>query len=143
MTYAIWRMAQLSELIGGINKIVKEERPHALLSVTLRRDYMEGKEYFFQDGLEWLLQGYVDLLVPMIYTSNMDLYEKSLREYTLIAGEENVIAGIGAYMEGVTDIKFAGQIQMARSYRLRGFSVFNSDYALRYGDILKAVAGGE
>jgi uncharacterized lipoprotein YddW (UPF0748 family) len=143
MTYAIWRMAQLSELIGGISKIVREARPHAILSVTLRRDYMEGKEYFFQDGLEWFLQGYVDLLVPMIYTSNMDIFEKSLREYTLLAGEESVIAGIGAYMEGVDDIKFTGQVQMARSYGLRGFSVFNSDYALKYGDILKAVAEGK
>jgi len=143
MTYAIWRMSQLSDLIGDINRVVKEERPHAILSVTLRRDYMEGKEYFFQDGLEWLLQGYVDLLVPMIYTSSMDLFEKGVREYSLLAGEESVVAGIGAYMEGVDDITFAGQIQVARSYGLRGISIFNSDYALKYGDILKSISGSD
>lgn len=143
MTYAIWRTSQLSDFIGDIGRIVKEERPHAILSVTMRRDYMEGKEYFFQDGLDWVLEGYVDLLVPMIYTPNMELFEKGVREYTLLAGEENVVAGIGAYMKGVDDITFAGQLQVARSYGLRGISVFNSDYAVKYGDILRSVSAGE
>lgn len=140
MTYTLWRMSQLTELIGDIKTIVTEARPHAIVSVTMRRDYIEGKEYFLQDGLEWLMQGYVDLLVPMIYTANMELFEKSVREYTLLAGEESVVAGIGAYMDGVDDIKLAGQLQIARSYGLRGFSVFNSDYAVKYGDLLKAIA---
>jgi hypothetical protein len=85
----------------------------------------------------------VDLLVPMIYTANMELFEKSVREYALLAGEESVVAGIGAYMEGVDEIKLAGQIQIARSYGLRGISIFNSDYAVKYGDILKSIPGSE
>ena len=140
MTYAMWRAAQLTELMGDIKKIVSEARPHAVVSATMRRDYMEGKEYFFQEGLDWLLQGYVDLLIPMIYTTNMELFERSVREYTLLAGEESVVAGIGAYMEGYDDMKLAGQIQVARSYGLRGISIFNSDYAVKYGELLKDMA---
>jgi uncharacterized lipoprotein YddW (UPF0748 family) len=143
MTYALWRSSQLTGLIGDIKKIVSEARPHAIVSVTMRRDYMEGKEHFFQDGLDWLLQGYVDLLVPMIYTTNMEAFEKSVREYTLLAGEESVVAGIGAYLDTFDDITFAGQMQIARSYGLRGISVFNSDYAVKYADLLKTISGGD
>lgn len=143
MTYAIWRSLQLTELIGDIKAIVTEARPHAIVSATMRRDYMESKEYFFQEGLDWLLQGYVDLLFPMIYTTNMEAFEKSVREYTLLAGEENVVAGIGAYMDGYNDMALAGQIQVTRSYGLRGVSIFNSDYAVKYGELLKEMAAGE
>ncbi len=143
MTYAIWRSAQLTELIGDIKQIVTEARPHAIVSATMRRDYMEGKEYFLQDGLDWLLRGYVDLLVPMIYTTSMEAFEKSVREYALLAGEDAVVAGIGAYMDGYDDMALAGQIQIARSYGLKGISVFNSDYAVKYGELLKAMASGE
>ncbi len=140
MTYALWRTGRLTDLVAGIREIVAEAKPHVVVSATMRRDYMEGKERFFQDGLDWLLEGYVDLLVPMIYTSDMGLFEKSVREYTLIAGEESVIAGIGAYLDSMDEITFAGQVQVARSYGLKGIAVFNSDYAVRYAALLKAVS---
>jgi uncharacterized lipoprotein YddW (UPF0748 family) len=139
MTYALWRTIQLTEFIGEIKKTVTEARPHAIVSATMRRDAVEGMEYFLQDGLEWVRQGYVDLLVPMIYTTSMEAFEKSVREYSLLAGEENVVAGIGAYLDSFNDMTFAGQVQIARSYGLRGIAVFSSDYALKYGDLLKAM----
>ena len=140
MTYALWRSSQLTGLIEDIKKIVSEARPHAIVSATMHRDYMEGREYFFQDGLDWLLQGYVDLLVPMIYTTNMELFEKSVREYTLLAGEESVVAGIGAYLDTFDDMTLVGQIQVARSCNVKGIAIFNSDYAVKYSDLLKAIA---
>jgi uncharacterized lipoprotein YddW (UPF0748 family) len=143
MTYALWRTAQLTDLIGDIKKIMGGIRPHAIVSATMRRDAIEGQEYFFQDGLEWLRQGYVDLLVPMIYTADLDLFEKGVREYTLLAGEESVVAGIGAYLDGFDDMTFAGEVQIARSYGLRGISVFNSDYAVKYGDLIRTLAAPE
>jgi uncharacterized lipoprotein YddW (UPF0748 family) len=137
MTYALWRTARLTEFIGEIARAVREERPDVLVSATMRRDVVEGSESFFQDGLEWLRRGYVDLLVPMIYTTDMQLFEKSVREYAVLAGEENVVAGIGAYLDSFNDLTFAGQVQIARSYGLRGIAVFNSDYAAKYADLLR------
>jgi uncharacterized lipoprotein YddW (UPF0748 family) len=140
MTYALWRTSQLTDFIREIRKRVTEARPHAILSATMRRDAIESMEYFLQDGIEWIRQGYVDLLVPMIYTTSMDAFEKSVREYSLLVGEDKVVAGMGAYLDSFDDMTFAGQVQIARSYDLRGIAVFNSDYAVRYGDLLKTMA---
>lgn len=140
MTYALWRTIQLTDFIREIRKRVTEARPHAILSATVRRDAIESMEYFLQDGIEWIRQGYVDLLVPMIYTTSMDAFEKSVREYSLLVGEDKVVAGMGAYLDSFDDMTFAGQVQIARSYDLRGIAVFNSDYAVRYGDLLKTMA---
>jgi uncharacterized lipoprotein YddW (UPF0748 family) len=140
MTYALWRTIQLTDFIREIKKTVTEARPHAILSATMRRDAIESMEYFLQDGIEWIRQGYVDLLVPMIYTTSMDAFEKSVREYSLLVGEDKVVAGMGAYLDSFDDMTFAGQVQIARSYDLRGIAVFNSDYAVRYGDLLKTMA---
>ena len=143
MTYALWRMSQLTEFVGEISKAVKRVRPGAVISATVRRDPMEGKDYFLQDGLEWVREGYVDLLVPMIYTSDIGLFEKSVREYALLAGEDKVIAGIGAYLDTFDEITLAGQVQTARAYGLRGIAIFNSDYVKAYSDLLKTIAAGE
>ena len=143
MTYALWRTMNLTELVGDIKTAVGEARPHALVSATMRRDAIEAIEYFLQDGLDWVRRGHVDLLIPMIYTTSMDLYEKSVREYSLLVGEDKVIAGIGAYMESFDEMTFTGQVQIARSYGLKGISVFNSDYAAKYGALLVDMTRGE
>ena len=143
MTYALWRTMQLNELIGDIREIVDEARPHAIVSATMRRDVMEGLEYFLQDGLDWVRRDYVDLLIPMIYTTSMDLFEKSVREYSLLAGEDRVVAGLGAYLDSFDDMTLVAQVQIARSYGLRGVAIFNSDYAVKYGDLLRTMATAE
>lgn len=139
MTYALWRTLQLNEFIGEIKRTVTQARPQAIVSATMRRDVVEGIEYFLQDGLDWIRQGYVDLLVPMIYTASMEAFEQSVRDYSLLAGEENVVAGIGAYLDSFNEMTFAGQVQIARSYELRGIAVFNSDYVDKYAYLLTAM----
>jgi uncharacterized lipoprotein YddW (UPF0748 family) len=137
MSYARWRTERLTEFVGELSRSIKRARPDVAVSAAVWQVIDAGRESYYQDGVEWMRRGYVDFLVPMIYTPSAATFQERLAAYADSVGGSNVVAGVGAYMEGFNGEALAGQIEAARRACARGVSIFNSDYALVYSESLK------
>jgi uncharacterized lipoprotein YddW (UPF0748 family) len=139
--YSEWRRQQLTDFVADLGRLVRKARPRAKLSAAVMQTIGGSRTTFYQDGLEWARQGYVDFLVPMIYTQNPSLFEARLKAYADSVGGARVVAGIGAYLDAFSDTTIVAQLQRARSQRVLGVAVFNSDYALLYSLLLEDFFG--
>jgi uncharacterized lipoprotein YddW (UPF0748 family) len=143
VTFSEWRRSKLTEFVGELSRTAKSIRPEAQVSAAVWQKIGAGRLEHFQDGLAWASKGYVDFLVPMIYTANVDLFEKRLKAYSDSAGASNVVAGIGAYLDAFTDSILVNQLEIAERYSAYGISVFNSDYAIAYSAVLREHLSGD
>lgn len=133
-----WRRKSLTELVGTLAYTARLTRPGIKVSAAVWQKIESGKIDYFQDGIEWMKRGYTDFLVPMIYTTDIETFEVRLKSYTELADPSNVVAGMGPYLEAFNDSIFAGQLDVAGRYGVRGISVFNSDYAIKYSCLIRA-----
>ncbi|MFZ1948113.1 MAG: family 10 glycosylhydrolase [bacterium] len=143
MSFAAWRRERLTEFVGQLGRSVKKVRPEVAVSAAVWQIIDAGRTSYYQDGVEWLRRGYVDFLVPMIYTPSAATFESRLTAYADSVGGANVVAGLGAYMEGFNGETLVAELEAARRVRARGVCIFNSDYALAYADSLGAFFGGD
>jgi uncharacterized lipoprotein YddW (UPF0748 family) len=143
MPFSRWRMENLTNFVGRLARTAERVRPGIRLSAAVWQKIGDGRDYYFQDGVEWVKQGHLDFVVPMIYTTSTESFEDRLQSYSRSAGAQNVVAGLGPYLEGFTDSLVAAELDITRRHGVKGFSIFNSDYALKYSDVIKRYAGGE
>lgn len=138
VSFAEWRRRTLSELVGAISYTARLTRPGIKVSATVVSDLDRARDFYLQDAEEWVKSGYVDFIVPLIYTADLADFESKLTGYLEKVPPDSVIVGIGAYLEGFDERLLSEQMIMARFKGVRGISVFNSDYAVRYKAVLKA-----
>jgi uncharacterized lipoprotein YddW (UPF0748 family) len=128
--YAQWRRQKLTEFIADLSRSIKKTRPHAKLSAAVMQTIDTGRRTYFQDGVDWARRGYLDFLVPMIYTSNLSFFDTRLKAYADSVGASRVVVGIGAYLEGFSDTTLVAELRAAKAWQARGVAIFNSDYAV-------------
>jgi uncharacterized lipoprotein YddW (UPF0748 family) len=141
MAYSRWRRHELSGFVADIGRSIRKARPGAKLSAAVMQTIEGGRTTFYQDGVEWVREGYLDFVVPMIYTSSPSLFEARLKAYADSVGAPRVVAGIGAYLDGFSDTTLAAELQTAKSQGVLGVAIFNSDYTLLYALLLKDFFG--
>jgi len=142
LSFAQWRTRELSRFVGEIGRSVEMVRPGTAVSAAVWQVVDAGRTSYYQDGVDWMRRGYVDFVVPMIYSVSVSSFEDRLKVYADSVGASNVVAGIGAYLEGFDGAVLVGQLEAASALRAGGIAVFNSDYALTYGDVLRFYFGG-
>ncbi len=137
LSFSDWRKKTLSELVGALSYAARLTRPGIKVSAAVIGDLERAKHFYLQDGDEWVRCGYLDFIVPMIYTADPADFENKLLKYLEKVPSEKLIVGIGAYLKGFDERVLSSEIAIARSKGVRGISVFNSDYAIRYQPVLK------
>jgi uncharacterized lipoprotein YddW (UPF0748 family) len=141
VSFAQWRREELTAFVGDLRRHVKMVRPEVQLSAAVWQVIEAGRTGYFQDGVEWVRRGCVDFVVPMVYTVAPALFADRIKAYADSVGADRVVAGIGAYLEGFDEGVLRAQVGQAQAVRARGVSIFNSDYALVYGDVLRRLVG--
>jgi len=132
-----WRIRQLTDFVGRLARTARALRGDLQVSAAVWQKVGAGREVYLQDGIEWVLHGHLDFVVPMLYTADVEVFGERLDTYVEPAGTENVVAGLGPYLEAFTDSIVAAELEAAGARGVRGYSIFNSDFALKYGDILR------
>jgi uncharacterized lipoprotein YddW (UPF0748 family) len=136
-TFLEWRRRRLSDFVGRLSRTSRALRPDIQVSAAVWQKIGDGREVYLQDGVEWMRRGYLDFVVPMLYTRNVESFSERLGTYVESVGAEYVVAGLGPYLEGFTDSTVAAQLDVATAVGVRGYSIFNSDFAKKYGDTIK------
>jgi uncharacterized lipoprotein YddW (UPF0748 family) len=132
----------LTRFVGEIGRSVEAVRPGTVVSAAVWQVIDSGRDTYFQDGVDWVRRGYIDLAVPMIYSLSAASFESRLKAYADSVGGSRVVAGIGAYLEGFDSRVLVSEIEAAAALRAAGVAVFNSDYALAYADQLRFCFAG-
>ena len=141
VAFSTWRRDQLSAFVADVGRSVRQARPGAKLSAAVMQTINGAGTTFYQDCVEWAREGYVDFLVPMIYTPSLSLFESRLKAYADSVGSPRVVAGIGAYLDGFSDTTLVAEVLAAKRQGALGVAVFNSDYALLYALLIEDLFG--
>ena len=123
-----FRRDQVSTLVRRIYRSVKEVRPDLVISAALVPDPKEARVKRYQDWWSWLADGFLDVAVPMAYTTDREQFDAWVEEARVSAGSrERVWAGVGAYKNPVDAT--LRQIEDARERGVGGVVVFAYDSA--------------
>jgi len=92
-----FRRTGLTELVVKVRTAVKAARPGTLVSAAVVPDAAQAANSRLQDWRGWLDQSLLDVLVPMAYTTDGQIFRAQVAAAREHAGTVPVWAGIGAY----------------------------------------------
>ena len=92
-----FRRSRLTSLVIKIRTAVKTQRPNALVSAAVVPDAQIAFDSRLQDWRGWIDQSLLDVICPMAYTTETDVFQKQIAAARAYAGSRPVWAGIGAY----------------------------------------------
>ncbi|HEX6214603.1 MAG TPA: family 10 glycosylhydrolase [Vicinamibacterales bacterium] len=118
-----FRRSRLTALVIKIRSAVKAGRPAAVLSAAVVPDAQDAFDARLQDWRGWIDQSLLDVIVPMAYTADADIFEKQIAAARAYAGSRPVWAGIGAYQ--LSSTQTLSRIAAARKLGAAGISLFS------------------
>lgn len=128
---------QVSDLVSKIYTGVKRIKPNVLISAAVFADNAYAYGNRFQDWKLWVKRGNLDIVCPMAYTTDTEVFRKQISEAVKIAGGSRVWGGIGAYKQSA-----AGSLEKIRATRdigTGGFVLFSYDSVSKSADYLEQI----
>jgi len=92
-----FRRSRLTSLVIKIRTAVKTARPGVVVSAAVVPDAQQAFANRLQDWRGWIDQSLLDVICPMAYTTEPDIFQKQIAAARAFAGSRPVWAGIGAY----------------------------------------------
>jgi uncharacterized lipoprotein YddW (UPF0748 family) len=120
-----FRRTRLTSLVIKIRTAVKTARPGALVSAAVVPDAQIAYSERLQDWRGWVDQSLLDVICPMAYTVEPDVFQKQIAAARAYAGSRPVWAGIGAYQ--LTSSQTLSHIATANKLGAAGVILFSYD----------------
>ena len=117
-----FRRSRLTSLVIKIRTAVKASRPATVVSAAVLPDAQEAFDRRLQDWRGWIDHSLLDVIVPMAYTSDVDIFQRQIAAARAYAGSRPVWAGVGAYQ--LTAAQTLNHIATARKLGA-GISLFS------------------
>ena len=141
-TLAAWRRENVTACVRAVHDAVKAVRPWVKLSCSpvgkyadLPRQSARGwnaRDAVGQDAVQWLREGIMDVLFPMMYFDGQDFYPFAL-DWTERASSDCIVPGLGIYFlhpaEGKWELSvIERQMNFIRSQSMGGYAMFRSQF---------------
>jgi uncharacterized lipoprotein YddW (UPF0748 family) len=123
--WRVFRAARLTALMARLRDAVKASRPSATVSAAVRPDPAEASARRLQDWRLWLDRGLIDVVCPMAYTTDGDVFAAQIAAAREVAGRRPLWAGIGAYRLSADQV--LEHVQAARRLGAGGIVFFSYD----------------
>jgi len=135
-----FREEQITSFVAEVSKELKSIKPNLKISVDVFPDPEEALKMKFQNWLDWCHKNYVDVVCPMIYTTDINTVAKSITKIKeLIPKNIKVYAGLAPFLN-IPPISLLYQIRNAQDSGADGIVFFslnnmNDEYLemLKYG----------
>ena len=75
-----WNAEQVTELVREIKEMINETGKDVVLGVDVFPDPETAKVLIGQDWELWAKEGLVDIICPMQYTNNFDVFRRSVKQ---------------------------------------------------------------
>lgn len=125
--FAHWRAGLVTSFVQRANRELKAINPRLLLSAAVDPDYRGALALRYQDWKYWVDQGYLDLVFPMAYSTDVKEVQNWVKTDLYLAGlgggKALVYAGIGSYLL-LTPDKIVEQVELVRGLGAPGNSLF-------------------
>lgn len=127
-----YRQEAVSTLVRSIYLDITSTVPEVVLSAAVLADPESAKRHNFQDWAGWMRDGYIDIIVPMIYDTRADVVQRQITRAGNLAStyKTPVFAGLGAWrrsaLDITADVKFVRQLNTDNKY-LQGVVLFSYD----------------
>jgi uncharacterized lipoprotein YddW (UPF0748 family) len=119
-----WRSAQVTEVVRRIYREAKKINPKLIVSASVFRDYEKAGSTVMQRSQEWLEEGIMDIVIPMIYTSNLEIVERNVADFAAHAYGRYTYAGLSASAGGKPKVLFK-EMSEAMEAGANGVSLFS------------------
>jgi uncharacterized lipoprotein YddW (UPF0748 family) len=120
-----FRAARMTRLVGDLSSAIRNARPGALVSAAVVPVADDAVARRLQDWRTWIDTGLVDVVCPMAYTTDADLFATQIAGARDTAGTDRVWAGIGAYR--LSSAQIVDNIMAARRLGVGGIILFSYD----------------
>lgn len=122
-TWCKWRREQVTAVVRRMHEALAKVRPGIELSAAVLPNIREAVEDKFQDWQGWLKDGILDAAVPMVFTTQADVFEHQSKEITSAAGGKTVYLGqAGFRMDAEAAV---GQIESAKALGAQGVVLYS------------------
>jgi uncharacterized lipoprotein YddW (UPF0748 family) len=118
-----FRADRLTALVVRLREAVKAVRPSALLSAAVAPDPVEAYTRRLQNWREWLSLDLLDVVCPMVYTTDAGVFAAQVTAARQTAGSHPLWAGIGAYR--LSSAQVVDNVQTARRLGAGGVILFS------------------
>jgi uncharacterized lipoprotein YddW (UPF0748 family) len=122
----------VTELVARIYRGVKSVKPNAIISAAVFANEEDAARSRFQDWKVWLRRGWLDVVCPMAYTPETEVFRKQLLGAMSLASGKIVWGGIGAYKQ--TAESAIEKIRVTRELGAQGFILFSYDSSIKVSD---------
>jgi uncharacterized lipoprotein YddW (UPF0748 family) len=120
-----FRRSRLTTMVMRLRTAVKTARPDAVFSAAVVPDLQQASTSRMQDWRAWIDQSLLDVLCPMAYTTDANVFQQQVAAAKEIAGRTPVWAGIGAYR--LSTAQTLQHIADARRFGAAGIILFSYD----------------
>ena len=117
-----FRRSRLTSLVTKIRTAVTTARPGVILSAAVVPDAQLAFDSRLQDWRGWIDQSLLDVICPMAYTAEADIFQRQIAAARAYAGSRPVWAGIGAYQ--LSPSQTLSHIAAARKLGTAGIILF-------------------
>jgi uncharacterized lipoprotein YddW (UPF0748 family) len=131
--YAQFQRNQVTELVGQVYKGVKKIKPKVIISAAVFANDEAALKWRFQDWKLWVKRGWLDILCPMAYTTNPEVFKKQIETVVKNANGKPVWGGIGAF--NLTADGSLERIKAAREIGVQGFILFSYDSSITISNL--------
>jgi uncharacterized lipoprotein YddW (UPF0748 family) len=118
-----FRRARLTALVMRVRTALKAVRPSATLSAAVVPGFDHASTSRLQDWRTWLDQSLIDVVCPMAYTKEPEVFAAQVSEAQSLAAGKPVWAGIGAYRLSAAET--LQHIDAARQLKAAGVILFS------------------
>jgi len=133
-----FRTEQVTEIVRGIQTIVKQKDKSIIMSTASMPRYDYGRKVYFQDWPFWLNKGYIDLACVMSYTDNIGTYNSYI-DYAKATGSiERIIMGVMVKEQTGINI-IMDEVSAAYNSGARGYILFSFEHTAKNIDGISRV----
>ena len=123
--WTAYRAGLITEFLRRLSERLNVLKPGLVRSAAVKPDLEEAYQTYGQDWPAWVGRGYLDLVLPMAYSTHADQVYEQISNACRAVGPEKVWAGLRAY-----DVPVSGIIERARRIaplRPGGYCFFSYD----------------
>jgi uncharacterized lipoprotein YddW (UPF0748 family) len=122
--YEDWERGNINLLVKRVYREVKRLKPWVQVSAAVWRNHRRYRALLKQDWPLWAERGWLDLVVPMDYTPELDTFAATVDgQVALTRGKVPVAAGIGSWLLETPE-ELVRQVEIARESGAAGFVLF-------------------
>lgn len=123
--WSTFRQSRLTALAASLRAAAVKARPGIVVSAAVAPNADEARAQRLQDWRLWARQGLIDVLCPMIYTTDATEFSAALTRVKADAGRAAVWAGVGAWK--LTPERAAENVKTARRANIAGVLLYSYD----------------